>query len=174
MYSSIAVANSFIVDGVDREKLLNLSHLVKFVYFAKGWHFALYDEPLFIEEVQMMKWGIIIPSVYYAFQHNPSSSISNPEREFDFENEKQQELELIKKDDRKSQITLEVVWRLYYGLTKDSLSSLAYGEGTPYDEIDKKNQDKEYPITIPDSAIKKYFIRKQKQYQKIDEFSKRN
>ena len=51
-YNAIAVANYFIdkakADGVP----LTHMKLQKLIYFAHGWHLALYGEPLIDEEIQ--------------------------------------------------------------------------------------------------------------------------
>lgn len=56
----------------------NIDHLKlqKVLYFAQAISLAVYDEPLFDEEIEAWPLGPVIPSVYQAFKQNGASWIS--------------------------------------------------------------------------------------------------
>lgn len=42
--------------------------LQKLIYYAQAWHLAIFDEPIFDEDIQAWMHGPVVPSVYYRFQ----------------------------------------------------------------------------------------------------------
>lgn len=73
-----AVANYFLdkarEDGVD----LSPMKLQKLIYFAHGWHLAIYGEPLIDESVEAWAWGPVISSIYHDFKKYGRDPITSP------------------------------------------------------------------------------------------------
>lgn len=69
MISCFDVARYFLalVDEDAGDSLTNLK-LQKLVYYAQGFHLALYDEPLFPERIEAWKHGPVIPELYHALK----------------------------------------------------------------------------------------------------------
>ena len=66
MITSLDVANYFLSLN-DYKDLTNLK-LQKMIYYAYGWHLALYEAPLFEEQFEAWDYGPVIPSLYQAFK----------------------------------------------------------------------------------------------------------
>lgn len=58
-------------------QLTNLE-VLKMLYYAQGWHLALYKQPLFREAVRAWKQGPVVSSVYGTYKHNRSHPIDPP------------------------------------------------------------------------------------------------
>ena len=161
-FFTMSVANRFVQMGVRRANQIDLLRLVLYVYFAKGWHFALYDEPLFYEKMQAWKSGVIVPSVYYAFKHKYHNGIGKKYRtevEYNFEDGSQWE-SIIDDDNQKVKHTLEVVWTLYESDSSTSLLNLTKGEDSLWKKIYVEGFYKE----IPDADVKEHFKKKKMEY----------
>lgn len=70
MLSCFDVARYFlaIVDEDAGDSLSNLK-LQKLVYYAQGFHLAMYDAPLFSEVIRAWRHGPVVPEMYHAFKH---------------------------------------------------------------------------------------------------------
>ena len=159
LYTALHVANSFVKMGVQRANPVDLLRLVKYVYFAKGWHSALHNEYLFAEKVQAWKYGPVVPSVYYAFKRKFSGPILKPESEYNFEDGSQW-VGHIRADDQKARQTLDTVWVLYERDSSTSLINLTHAEGTPW----KEHYDGGLYKEIPDEDIARHFKKKKDEY----------
>ena len=63
------IARYFITCGIDSEEegISNLK-LQKLVYYAQGYHLALYDFPFFDEPIQAWRHGPVCPDVYQKYK----------------------------------------------------------------------------------------------------------
>ncbi|WP_284450996.1 Panacea domain-containing protein [Methylophaga thalassica] len=82
MATALDVAQFFIAHGANSEEggVSNLK-LQKLVYYAQGFHLAIFDEPLFDEELEAWTHGPVSPSVYHKYKSNGSSPIPAAEYE---------------------------------------------------------------------------------------------
>jgi len=79
------VANYFLsLMDEDAGDLISNLKLQKLVYYAQGYHLALFDSPLFDEPIKAWTHGPVIPDLYHTFKVHGSGPIPAPES-FDFE-----------------------------------------------------------------------------------------
>jgi len=73
------VARYFIARSNDSEDE-GISHLKlqKLIYYAQGYHLALYDTPLFQEEIYAWMHGPVCPDVYRKYKANKANPILEP------------------------------------------------------------------------------------------------
>lgn len=62
----------------DAGDLISNMKLQKLVYYTQGLHLALYDQPLFLDEVEAWTHGPVVPAVYEEFKKFGNSSIPTP------------------------------------------------------------------------------------------------
>jgi len=69
MLTARDVAQFFIMKGLDDEEsgISNLK-LQKLLYYAKGFHQAIFDEPLFPEKLWAWTHGPVVPDVYHEYK----------------------------------------------------------------------------------------------------------
>lgn len=74
------VANYFLT-LVDEELGDGISNLKmqKLVYFAQGFHLAIYNEPLFSEPIEAWQHGPVVPQLYHAFKEHGAQPIAQPQ-----------------------------------------------------------------------------------------------
>ena len=79
MLTCFQVAEYFLslVDEDAGELISNLK-LQKLVYYAQGFHLALYDRPLFEEEIQAWKHGPVVPVLYHKYKQYGADAIPKP------------------------------------------------------------------------------------------------
>lgn len=84
IYSAIDVANAFVA-LTDPEKGDTTSNLKvqKLLYYVQGVHLALYNKPLFKEDIVSWQYGPVVPEVYGYFKVFGSGALPYPE-DFDF------------------------------------------------------------------------------------------
>lgn len=63
------------------DNITNLK-LQKLVYYAQGFHLALFDEPLFEEPIEAWAHGPVVPELYQIYRDHKANPIPTPE-EFD-------------------------------------------------------------------------------------------
>jgi uncharacterized phage-associated protein len=67
----------------------------KLVYYAQGFHLAMYDKPLFDEQIVAWEHGPVVESLYHEFKAYGSNPIPQPEN-FDVEVFSAEQIELLK------------------------------------------------------------------------------
>lgn len=77
MSSVFDVANYFLLldDNNDGEGISNLK-LQKLCYYAQGFHLAIFNTPLFNEEIEAWAHGPVVPELYHRFKVFGSGSIT--------------------------------------------------------------------------------------------------
>lgn len=67
----------FFLSKTDESIGENITHLKlqKLVYYAQGFHLALYDEPLFSETIEAWEHGPVVPTLYQALKHYGANPI---------------------------------------------------------------------------------------------------
>lgn len=69
MYSALDIAKYFIhCANLEQEGLVTNLKLQKLLYYAQGFHLAVFDKPLFSEDVQAWAYGPVVPDVYQEYK----------------------------------------------------------------------------------------------------------
>jgi len=76
MANVLDVAKLFIRLGDDEDGISNLK-LQKLVYYAQGYYLALYDKPLFDDNIEAWAHGPVVPFLYHKFKDFGSNSIDD-------------------------------------------------------------------------------------------------
>jgi uncharacterized phage-associated protein len=74
--------------------LISNLKLQKLLYYAQGFHLALYDQPLFPESIEAWTHGPVVPEVFQAYKIYGSGAIPIPE-DIDFSKFNQQTRDLL-------------------------------------------------------------------------------
>ncbi|MBQ7609075.1 MAG: SocA family protein [Desulfovibrionaceae bacterium] len=163
MEKALAVANAFIERGVAHKNPPTQMKLQKLMYFAHGWHLALYDTPLVDQPFYAWQYGPVIPSVYHEFKMFGTLGIDRMGLEYvgtekgvlwfspQIEPEKAIENALI---DR--------IWEVYGIYSGTQLSKITHLDDSPWKKVRDENLGVR-DIIIPDDLIRDYFkeIRRQ-------------
>ena len=118
MIDSLNVARYFIVrayeDGIEAE-MTNMK-VQKLLYYAQSLHLALYDEPLFNDDIQAWRYGPVCPPAYRFYSDFEAKQLPIPNQEF----------LLAIPDDRKK--LLEEIWGYFGGYHAYRLSDMTHLE----------------------------------------------
>ena len=159
-YNAKAVANEFLHLAQDEGRKLTPMQLLKLVYFAYGWYWAVANQRLIDERVEAWKYGPVIPSIYHEFKRFGNEPIN------DFATELRpapkdgkltfflEEPRIPECDELPRQL-IKRVWEVYKGFSAVQLSRLTHEPGTPWAETpdrDIKGTD------IDDGKIRDYFV----------------
>lgn len=63
----------------DEGDLISNLKLQKLVYYAQGFHLALFDAPMFPDEIAAWEHGPVVPTLYHAYKDKGSGPIPVPE-----------------------------------------------------------------------------------------------
>lgn len=71
----------YFLASVDEESGDNVSNLKlqKLLYYAQGFHLALYEKPLFDDAIQAWQHGPVVPDLYHLFKRYGAGAIPPPE-----------------------------------------------------------------------------------------------
>ena len=158
-YDAKAVANYFLA----KSNQLSSMKLQKLVYFAHGWHLALYDTPLIDECIQAWHYGPVIETLYHEFKRFGNDPIKKPAIIWNLEGTQfNPDMPEIQPEDTQTRQFLDRIWDVYGNFSGGQLANLTHAPETPWEEIRKQYPDSPIPkkTTIPDDRIKAYFIDK--------------
>ena len=118
MIDCLNVARYFIIrayeDGIEAE-MTNMK-VQKLLYYAQSLHLALYNEPLFAEEIQAWRYGPVCPPAYRFYSDFEAKQLPIPPKELlsDFSSEKKE--------------LLEEIWEYFGGYHAYKLSDMTHVE----------------------------------------------
>lgn len=71
----------FFLSKVDEDAGDGISNLKlqKLVYYAQAFHLAMYDEPLFAEQIEAWEHGPVVPELYRQYKEHGSGNIPDPD-----------------------------------------------------------------------------------------------
>ncbi|QBR84715.1 DUF4065 domain-containing protein [Legionella israelensis] len=123
----------------DSEIISNLK-LQKLVYYAQGFHLAMYDKPLFKEQLEAWTHGPVSPDLYHSKKQHKNGAVDpNPNFDNSVFTKEQQEL-------------LDEIYEVYGQFSAWKLRNLTHEED-PW----KKNVDSLNSNIIPHEDLKIYF-----------------
>ncbi|TVQ16048.1 MAG: DUF4065 domain-containing protein [Leptolyngbya sp. DLM2.Bin15] len=118
MVDCLNVARYFIMkayeDGIEDE-MTNMK-VQKLLYYAQSLHLALYDEPLFEEEIQAWRYGPVCPPAYRFYSDFEAKQLPIPRKE-----------SLLQLPSDKKEL-LEEIWEYFGGYNAYRLSEMTHGE----------------------------------------------
>ena len=118
MIDSLNVARYFIIrayeDGIEAE-MTNMK-VQKLLYYAQSLHLALYNEPLFAEEIQAWRYGPVCPPAYKFYSEFEAKQLPIPDKE-----------SLLQLPREKKEL-LEEIWEYFGGYHADKLSDMTHLE----------------------------------------------
>jgi uncharacterized phage-associated protein len=81
MASAHDVANYFLTlqTSEDSGDLISNLKLQKLLYYAQGYHLAMYDAPLFPQTIRAWKHGPVVPDIWVKYTHLNAGAIPLPE-----------------------------------------------------------------------------------------------
>lgn len=118
MIDSLNVSQYFIVkayeDGLESE-MTNMK-VQKLLYYSQSLHLALYNEPLFAEEIQAWRYGPVCPPAYRFYSEFEANQLPVPSQEFILQ------ISTEKRD------LLQEVWEYFGGYNAYRLSDMTHEE----------------------------------------------
>ena len=118
MIDCLNVARYFIIrayqDGVEAE-MTNMK-LQKLLYYCQSLHLALYNQPLFEEEIQAWRYGPVCPRAYQFYSEFEAEQLPIPSPES------------LQQISPQNQELLEEVWGYFGGYHAYRLSDMTHGE----------------------------------------------
>ncbi|MDZ7962358.1 MAG: DUF4065 domain-containing protein [Aulosira sp. DedQUE10] len=118
MIDCLNVARYFIVkayeDGIEAE-MTNMK-VQKLLYYSQSLHLALYDEPLFDEEIQAWRYGPVCSPAYRFYSEFEANQLPVPSIDF-----------LLQISDEQKKL-LEEIWEYFGGYHAYRLSDMTHGE----------------------------------------------
>ncbi|MGA9377785.1 MAG: type II toxin-antitoxin system antitoxin SocA domain-containing protein [Phormidium sp.] len=118
MIDCLKAAKYFIIrayeDGIDAH-ITNMK-VQKLLYYAQSLHLAMYNEPLFAEEIQAWRYGPVCPIAYRFYNEFEAKQLPIPSKEF-----------LLELPSDKKEL-LEEIWTYFGGYHAYRLSDMTHGE----------------------------------------------
>jgi uncharacterized phage-associated protein len=118
MIDSLNASRYFIVrayeDGM--ESAMTNMKVQKLLYYSQSLHLALYDEPLFVEEIQAWRYGPVCPPAYRFYSEFEAKQLPVPNQEF-----------LLQLPSAQKNL-LEEVWEYFGGYNAYRLSDMTHEE----------------------------------------------
>lgn len=155
-HPSRAIANYFI-DVASNSGGVSPMKLQKLVYFAHGWHFALYDEALLDEQIEAWQYGPVISTLYHEFKDYGNRPITRMATQFVIGEGEYRIVTPTIPDDADLKAFLDRIWEVYGDYTAIQLSNMTHEEGTPWDTVWGEHGVPR-GTDIPSECIKEYFV----------------
>lgn len=142
------MANWFI-DAARRDgQQITLSKLQKLVYFAYGWHLALYGKPIISEVVTMMPWGPRFQSIYSFAGEFGSEPVPSCLSLLDG-------CPTLREDGPRIPL-LRRIWEIYGEYSPSQLARMVNEADGPFDKTRRKYPNRTH-VSIDDDLIMKAF-----------------
>ena len=161
MEKALAIANYFIVHGVECDWPPTQMKLQKLVYFAHGWHLGLYDKPLVEETFYAWKYGPVIPSLYLMFRDYGVRPITEQGTFTAITDDKPiTGLAPVINDFTGLKPFLERIQEVYGKWNGTQLSAITHLPDTPWSQVRKGKPEDTRDIVIPNNMIRDFFKKK--------------
>ncbi len=100
-----------------------------------------------LNRVEAWKYGPVIPSVYYAFNHYKGQPITETAKELSIKDDEAHYVE-PKAIDKKESEVCDFVWSKYREMTDSELVTLLHGKGTPWGKVYEKGKNNLIPDVL--------------------------
>lgn len=150
-YPSAAIANYFIQKAHQDKTPLSPMKLLKIVYYAYGWHYALTDKPLISERIQAWRYGPVVMSLYYELKGYGNSNIA----ELILDTNKNPVS--IDNDDSYVKSLLDRIWKMYSRFTASQLSGMTHVDGNPWHQTWSEVENNELFVEIDPDLVTRHF-----------------
>ena len=168
-YSPKAVANYFLTRRKDRGlRPVTQMKLHKLVYFAHGWHLALWKEPLINEMVEAWEYGPVVPTLYHEFKEYGARKIPRLATDWNPETLDWDITPKIDADDSRVPKLLDRIIVVYGRRSAVDLSALTHVKNSPWTRTVEKNPGIRH-VDIPNKQIRAYFAQKMDRSRKANE-----
>ena len=140
-YAASHIANYFLLKAkLDKISDMTPMKLVKLVYIAYSWYYAICKKKLFDEKIEAWRYGPVVPSIYHEFKRFRHESIDC----FSINNTDDL-FPLIYEDDYLAGVILLRVWKSYKNKDGIRLSNITHGdEGFWTSTYNNSNEQKNY------------------------------
>lgn len=133
MFDVRKVANA-VLDRVEiRNQVVTNMALNKLVYFAHGWHLALFDKPLIDSPFEAWQWGPVHPQIYRQFKSFGDKPIRGRALRLDLSTG--YDIPVTYEFDGIVSSHIQTTVDFYGGMTAARLSSISHEEGAPWDLV---------------------------------------
>ena len=140
-YTASHIANFFLLKAKhDKVSDITAMKLVKLVYIAYAWYYAICKKKLFDEKIEAWRYGPVVPSIYHEFKRFRHESIDC----FSINNTDDL-FPLIYENDYLAGVILLRVWKSYKNKDGIRLSNITHGdEGFWKSTYSNSNEQKNY------------------------------
>ena len=158
MEKSLAVANAMILRARAHHNPPTQMKLQKLIYFAHGWHLALYESPLVGEQFQAWPYGPVLPTVYHEFKLFGTSGIDELGTEIVTLPSGRLEWQPPHILDSSGLINplLDKIWEVFGKFSGGQLSDMTHATNSPW-KCMRDLYGNMRDIVIPNDLIKDYF-----------------
>ena len=139
---AIVAAEQLLHIARERRMVLTPMQVLKLVYISHGWMLGLHQRPLFNENVEVWKFGPVVPGVYHKYKKFRADQIKSPGKDHE------KDMEGLKRN------MIGQVFDGYVTYTGIQLSELTHQEGSPWDTAWKGGMD-----IIPNDLIQMHYAK---------------
>lgn len=149
--SALAVANYFIQKSKKDNIPVTHLKLQKLTYLAHGWYLAIYNTPLYDDDVVAWQYGPVLIEIYNVFK----SYRKLPIHELGYSQIQGKRPQV---EDESILSFLDEIWNIYKDLDAVTLVNITHAIGGPWDYVYYTLGGKDlYNPSIPNHQIKNYY-----------------
>lgn len=158
MEKSLAIANRMIQLAMQHQRPPTQMKLQKLIFYAHGWHLALFDAPLVDETFEAWRYGPVLPTVYHEFKNFGLMPIDREGTEPILHNSSIHWIAPQLRDATgNTDALLRKIWEVFGGYSGTELSDMTHAPGTPWYKARKAYGESERHIPIENREIQRYF-----------------
>jgi uncharacterized phage-associated protein len=165
-YNSKAIANYFLdIAEKTGDTSITPMKIQKLVYYAQGWHLAIFGRPLIHEQIEAWQYGPVIESLFHEFKSYGRDCIKSKATSCKFPDgvlveytPSLSEDDNSVEDPSETSQFLDEVWNAYGKFTGIQLSNMTHAKGGPWDTVAQTyGGDPPRGTDIPTDLIQRYF-----------------
>lgn len=149
-YPASLIAYAFVQKGIAEGIFVTQMKLQKLVYFAHGYHLAIYGEPLLKDNIQAWQFGPVVPKIYQEYKLYGSRPITDTDLLMTGDS-KQYSLAQLNRD---AISTIDYTWEALKHVSAAQLSNWTHKEESPWFKYYSPGS---FDVVIPDEDIQDYF-----------------